>query len=78
MFISYRLQNQRDDIQAQALGNNKMSQRYPDDLLIPINDLRSEILIKNDLTYPEKIKLSNYVLGIIESTIKRIKENNKN
>ena len=63
-----------DQVDGPEYGNNKHSQRYPDDLLIPIHDLRSEVLTSNYLTYEEKVKFSNLVRTVIVSTIKRIKQ----
>ena len=68
------LYDQLDDVE---VGSSKNSQRYPDDLLIPIYELRSEILTSSRLTYEEKVKFSSSVRSVIDNTIKRLKESDK-
>jgi hypothetical protein len=63
-----------DNLNGAALGGNKGSQRYPDDLLIPIHDLRSAILVSTKLSYEDQVKFSGIVKEVINDTIKRIKE----
>jgi hypothetical protein len=68
------LYDQLNDVE---LGNSKYSQRYPDDLLVPIEELRAEILTSSKLTYEEKVKFSISVRNVIDDTIKRIKAKNE-
>jgi hypothetical protein len=67
-----------DNLNGSALGNNKNSQRYPDDLLIPVHELRTYVVTGAGLTYEDMVKFSGIVKDVINDTIKRIKEKEKN
>lgn len=67
-----------DNLNGSALGNNKNSQRYPDDLLIPVHALRTAVLTDGGLAYEDQVKFSGLVRDVINDTIKRIKQKEKN